>query len=284
VGDLRVGLVGCGRIAERGYVPALQRAHGLRLAAVADPVSARCADVAPGVPAFASAAELIDAHAADALVLATPAATHLADARAACAAGIPTLVEKPPALTAADAAELVRLDPTPYVGFNRRFEPALQALRTAAAATPTLQIRLVLRRRRSSWPSYETADPVALDLGPHLVDLVFWLSGAEAQRVTGRADSNRMSLDLELAGARGSASIECELGRPYRELVQIRGIGSFARGGWRDALRTRESPLIASLSSQLEAFALAVRGNAPPELATALDGLRVMRTLECVTS
>jgi myo-inositol 2-dehydrogenase / D-chiro-inositol 1-dehydrogenase len=284
VGDLRVGLVGCGRIAERGYVPALQRADGVRLAAVADPVPARCAGVAPGVPAFASAAELIDARAADALVLATPAARHLADAQAACVAGIATLVEKPPAPTAAEAAELARLDPSPFVGFNRRFEPALEELRRAAAATRSLRLRLVLRRRRSSWPSYEAADPVALDLGPHLVDLAFWLSGAEADRVAGRADENRMSLELELSGGRGSASIECELGRPYRELVEISGIGSFARGGWRTALRARESPLVASLTRELEAFARAARGDVTPELATAHDGLRVMRVLERVTS
>lgn len=282
--DVRLGLIGCGRIAERGYAPAVARARGVRLTAVADPVRERCTNVAPTVAAFASAAELLDAGAADALVLATPADAHVGDATIASAAGIPVLVEKPPAPTAREAAELARLEPLPYLGFNRRFEPALQELRKAALAAPSVQIRLALHRRRSSWPSYESADPVALDLGPHLLDLAFWLSGADAARVTGRADETRLSLHLDLAEGRGSAEIDCALGRPYRELVEVQGIGSFARGGLRSAFRAGESPLVTSLARQLEAFARAVRGAVEPDLATAHDGVRVMRALECVTS
>jgi predicted dehydrogenase len=284
VEDVRLGLIGCGRIAERGYVPAIQRAYGVRLTAVADPVRERCTNIAPSAAAFTSAAELLDAGAADALVLATPAAHHVAGATLASQAGIPTLVEKPPAPTAREAAELARLDPLPFLGFNRRFEPALQELRKAALASPSVRLRLVLYRRRSSWPSYESADPVALDLGPHLVDLAFWLSGAEAARVTGQADETRLSLHVELAGQRGSAEIECALGRPYRELVEVHGIGSFARGGLRSAFRAGQSPLVTSLASQLESFARAVRAGVEPDLATAHDGVRVMRALECVTS
>ena len=78
---LRVGLVGCGRLAERGYVPALKLAQGITLAALADPVLSRCDTVAPGVPAYTSAAALLAAAEVDAVVLATPAAAHLAEAR-----------------------------------------------------------------------------------------------------------------------------------------------------------------------------------------------------------
>ena len=282
--DVRLGLIGCGLIAERGYLPALRRAQGVRLAAVADRVPERCAKLAPGLPAFPGVAELLAARVADALVLATPARAHLPDAAAAAAAGVPVLIEKPPAPTVRETEELARLTPLPFVGFNRRFEPELRELRAAAAAAPTVDIRLVLRRRRGSWPSHESADPVALDLGPHLVDLAFWLSGTGAERVSGHADESRLSLEIELAERRGTASIECELGPPYRELVQVRGLGSFKRGGLLAALQFGESPLVGSLARQLEAFARAVRGESEPQLATAHDGLRVMRALESVTS
>jgi predicted dehydrogenase len=284
VPDVRLGLIGCGRIAEWGYLPALRRAQGVRLAAVADRVVSRCAEVAPGVPSFASARELLDADVADALVLATPSRAHLADAVAATSAGVPVLIEKPPAPTARETAELVALRPMPYIGFNRRFEPALQELRAAARAAAAVRLRLVLHRRRSSWPSHESGDPVALDLGPHLVDLAFWLSGAQAAGVTGRADDSHISFEIQLADGRGTAAIDCALGRPYRELVEVRGLGSFKRGGLFSVLRSGESPLVDSLARQLEAFARAVRGGHEPDLATAEDGLRVMRALECVTS
>jgi predicted dehydrogenase len=92
-GDVRIGLVGCGRLAERGYVPALSEADGVQLVAVADPVSERCAAVAPGVAQFASAAAMVGSSALDALILASPAAAHLPDARIAAAAGLHTLIE-----------------------------------------------------------------------------------------------------------------------------------------------------------------------------------------------
>ena len=282
--DVRLGLIGCGLIAERGYIPALRRARGVQLVAVADRVGARCAEVAPGVPAFASAGDVLAARAADALVLATPVQAHVDDAVAAAAAGIPVLIEKPPAPTSRDAERLVALEPKPYVGLNRRFEAELRELRAAARAAASLDLRLVLHRRLGSWPSHETSDPVALDLGPHLVDLAFWLSGAEAAHVSGQTDETTLSMRIELSGGRGTAHIDCVVGRPYRELVDVRGLGSFRRGGWRAALGRGESPLIESLARQLESFGRAVRGGDEPDLATADDGLRVMRALECVTS
>ncbi|HEV2820958.1 MAG TPA: Gfo/Idh/MocA family oxidoreductase, partial [Solirubrobacteraceae bacterium] len=96
-----IGLVGCGRLAQAGYLPALTAARGVRLSAVADPDPARRETVAAiahnaaagVVPAFATLGELLEGARVDAVVLATPAATHLADAQLAADAGVATLVE-----------------------------------------------------------------------------------------------------------------------------------------------------------------------------------------------
>jgi myo-inositol 2-dehydrogenase / D-chiro-inositol 1-dehydrogenase len=289
VAELRLGLVGCGRLAERGYVPAAARAVGVRLAAVADPVSARCAAVAPGVPSFPSAAELLAARAADLLVLATPPTSHLPDARLAASAGVPTLVEKPPAPTLHETAELAALDRPPWLAFNRRFDPALRPLRELARRPGVLDLRLVLHTRPGSWRAHEVDLPVALDLGPHAVDLAFWLSGAEPDSVTGSVDGTRMTARIELAGGRGVAHVSCNANRPYRERVTLEAeaiVLEVSRGGLLTALadRFRGSPLVPSLVLQLEAFARAARGEQEPDLATAIDGVRVMGALECVTS
>lgn len=281
---LRVGLVGCGRIAERGYVPALARAEGLELTAVADPVPERCGRAAPGAPSFRNAEELLAAEAADVVVLATPAASHLQDARLAAAAGIPVLVEKPPAPTAEEAAELAALDPQPWIGFNRRFEPEVASLRDAARSSEALELSLELRARPGSWRAYEVDDDLLLNLGPHLVDLALWISGEEAEPVAARLDRDGAAIELRL-GERGSARIVCGDG-PYRERLEVRAGQAqvrYARGGLRDAARTllfrAESPLVPSLTAQLESIARAIGGAAEPELATAQDGLRVMQIL-----
>ena len=105
--ELRIGLVGCGRLAERAYVAAADMADGIALTGVADQDLARCAAAAPGVPAFGTAEDLVAAGAVDALVVATPAGAHLAVAQVADAAGLPCLVEKPPAPDQADSQLLL---------------------------------------------------------------------------------------------------------------------------------------------------------------------------------
>jgi predicted dehydrogenase len=281
---LRIGLVGCGRLAERGYVPALERAEGVELAAVADPAAERCAGAAPGIPAFASAAELIAARAVDALVLATPAEAHLADARAAAAAGLPTLIEKPPTATLAEALELAQLDPSPHLSFNRRFVGELARLRSSLTETGRIELALEMRTRPQSWRSYVAAEDVLMNLGPHLVDLARWLSGAEITSVSAAVTDTSASLEVELAGGHGTARITCSEG-PYRERVTSPA-GSYTTGGPLHALRhllagaSREHPLVPSLARQLAAFAKAARGKPAPDLAGAQDGVAVMATLE----
>ena len=110
---LRFGLVGCGRLAERGYVEAIGRARGSELTALADPEQARCRRLDAGVPVYRDVAELAADGVADAVIVATPRATHLDCARSAGAAGLPALVEKPPAADTSEAELLAELRPQP---------------------------------------------------------------------------------------------------------------------------------------------------------------------------
>ena len=149
---MRVGLIGCGRIAERGYVPAFARAEGVELAAVVDVQSERCRAVAPGVAAFADVAELIASGEVDAVVVATPVGAHVEVAAEAAEAGLATLVEKPPARTASEAVGLLGLEPAPFVAFNRRFEPGLLSAREQIPPGP-IELRLRFHRR-GAWGSH----------------------------------------------------------------------------------------------------------------------------------
>lgn len=300
---VRLGLVGCGRLAEHGYVPAAALADGLRIVAVADPDPDRRATVAAAAGAdgaFEALAPMLERADVDAVVLATPAAHHVADAALAVASGRPVLVEKPPAPDLDGALALAALGSDVHVGFNRRFDPGVARLRATVAAAGPLDLDLRLTYRRASWGAHTVRDEVVLDLVPHLVDWARWLSGADAATVRARLAPDRATITLGLTS--GRATLTAAADRVHEEVVQVRGAGgarlaSHRRGGPVAAVtgragavlaaargRTEPHPLAASLAAQLEAFAAAVRGGDPGALGTAADGVAAMAVVDAARS
>lgn len=304
---VRVGLVGCGRLAERGYVPAAAVAQDVRIVAVADPdvhrrrvLAARAARSGAAdtvVTDHRDAAALLERAAVDALVLATPADRHVADAELAVERGVPVLVEKPPAPDAAGAARLVELGPLVHVGFNRRFDPSVAELRAAVPPGGDVDLHLELRYRRASWDAHTVRDEVVADLAPHLVDLARWLSGRDIGAVAARElTPDRATLVLDLGDRQ--ATIEVAAEHLHRERIEVRAPGGrlLARhrtGGPVAALmgrsgailarlagRARPHPLAASLASQLDALAAAVHGEPLCGLGSAAEGLVVMYVID----
>lgn len=95
-------MLGAGQVARLGVVPALARAAGSEVVAVASRDPARAAAVAPGARIHRSYAELIADDDVEVVYIALPNDTHLPWARAALAAGRDVLCEKPLGLTAGD--------------------------------------------------------------------------------------------------------------------------------------------------------------------------------------
>ncbi len=291
-GPLRLGLIGCGRLAELGYVPALARSEGFELASIADPDPerrARLAALAPGrePAAHESAGELVAANGIDAVVIASPPAEHLWQAELAARTGIAALVEKPPAPASSGAERLAALRPAPWIGFNRRFTHG-QRVRSQLPRRGTVDLELELAYRRRSWRPVAVSDDVFSDLVPHLVDLALFLSSSRWARVVGASISGSRAR-LELETDRGRARLSCATDRPHRERVVARGergqvLAASSNGGRVAAvtgrLPGRSHPLIESLVGQLDAFADAVRGRPSAPLARAEDGVRVMQVLD----
>lgn len=265
---MRLGIAGCGRIAERGYVPAALAAGGVTIAGFADPDRVRLQQCAaqweresgeePGT--FANAYELLRAVPIDLLVVAAPATHHLALAEEAAAAGVCALVEKPPAPDLATAEKLAALDPAPFLAFNRRFLHGHE-LRDAIPAEGWLELDLELRFRRDAWGAHESHDEAMLDAGIHLIDLACQLTGADPIAVR-RAEiaPERATLELELTRAR--TRISCATDRSHRESITIRDRSGkeLARTTWGGVgarlarLVGRPDPLVLSLQRQLEAL------------------------------
>ncbi len=291
--SLRLGVIGCGRLAELGYAPAVAALDGVTVAAVADPdrgrrelLASRFGNGRP-IPAFETAGELIAAGVAEAVVIASPPAEHVWQAELAGRAGLPALVEKPPASSGSGAARLAALDPPPWVGFNRRFQHA-ERLVKRIPARGMLSLELELRYRRESWRPVSVADDAGADLAPHLVDLALWLTASRSARVRSATLAGRRA-QLELETERGTAVIRCATDRNHRELVTVRDASGHTVARSRDGgplalvagrVPGREHPLVRSLRAQLTRFAAAASGGDPGRLATAAEGARVMALID----
>ena len=285
---LRLGLVGCGRLAELGYAPAAQAADGLQIVAVADPDRRRRGLVAAqlGASAHARLSELLAATPLDGIVICTPPEDHEQAAAAAAQAGLTALVEKPPAPDAAGALRIAALKPAPWIAFNRRFDQGLE-LERRIPAEGSLEMRMVLHYRRKSWRPVARGDDAMLDLAPHLIDLALFLTSSLPLAV--RAHATRERAGVVFATTRAEVRIECATDRPHHELSEIRRAGGgrvarIERGGRTQAvlgrLRPGAHPLVRSLARQLEAYGRALRGEDPEPLATAGEGAAVMRVLD----
>ncbi len=286
---MRLGIAGCGRIAERGYLPAARGLDGVEVVAVADPDrrrAARAARAVGTVVAYADAGEMIAGGGIDAVVAASPAEVHLDVAATAADAGLPCLVEKPPAPDLAGATALAALDPAPSIGFNRRF---LQGIELLPSIPPEgwLELDLELRFRRTGWSAHLSRDEALLDAGIHLIDLAAFLVAAAPIAVRGAVvEPERAELELELGRAR--AWIRCATDRPYAERVEVRDrsgrpiagsrIGRLAAAQKR--LRGGEDLLVLSLRRQLQRFAARARGEGAGELAGAEAGVAALSVVE----
>ncbi|MET1072127.1 MAG: Gfo/Idh/MocA family oxidoreductase, partial [Umezawaea sp.] len=111
-GNVRVALIGCGRIAQVAHLPALEKAEGIDLVAVSDPSGdvARAVARRYAVPsAHTDQGEVFADPSIDAVIVAAPDRFHHAIASEALAAGKHVLVEKPLASTVEEAEALADL-------------------------------------------------------------------------------------------------------------------------------------------------------------------------------
>jgi predicted dehydrogenase len=192
---LRVGLIGCGRIAERVHLGALAGTPGVRVTALADADANRLAAAAKrvsGATPFATAEKLLADGDVDAVVIATPPATHAELALAVVESGQHVYIEKPIA-TRLDDARRVRdavrsAGVVGATGFNYRFHPLVEATRRQVEAIgPLVAIRTVFTTASRPLPPWkrmrETGGGVLLDLGSHHIDLVTHMIGEPFEEV-----------------------------------------------------------------------------------------------------
>jgi predicted dehydrogenase len=176
--NVRIGVIGCGRIAQVAHLPAIAKADGVELAGVSDP-SPVLSDAAArryGVPGHTETDALLDSD-VDAVVIAVPDRLHLPLGLRALDAGKHILVEKPAASTSDEATRLAgRAAETGrklQIGAMRRHDPGIRYAAAAVAAlgrltTVSMWYRIQGRLRAST----EAAlfPPITVDDGVRRVE------------------------------------------------------------------------------------------------------------------
>jgi predicted dehydrogenase len=198
---LRVGIVGCGKIA-RSHLAALRAVAGVQVVAVADVDAgrARTFAAAHGVARVYLGADELLASGLDAVTICTPHGAHEDGVLAAARHRTHVLCEKPVALTVAQARRMTAATAAAGVRFGvlfqRRFWPAALGVRRAIddgrLGTPICGGVLARFNRDAEyyaepWRGRRDTEGggVLMTQAIHHVDLLQWFMGP-ARRVTGR--------------------------------------------------------------------------------------------------
>lgn len=146
-----LGLVGYGKIARDQHLPAIAALGDFTPVAVADPVATH-----PDLPSHGDVESMLAAHPeVVAVSLCQPPRFRMAAARAALLAGRHVMLEKPPALSMADLAELEALAAeralTLYTAWHSREAAAVDAARDWLAKTTIGSVRIVWKEDVRRW-------------------------------------------------------------------------------------------------------------------------------------
>ena len=286
---LKIALVGAGHMG-RLYARTIAGREDAALVAVCDTDAAAAAALAQtyGTRALGEVEGL--AGAVDAVVLAAATSAHRDLALPLIRAGVPLLVEKPLAGTAAEALQIARAaeraDALLQVGHILRFDPV-----TRAIAGRTFRPTIVSVSWRSPFTGRSTDISVVMDLAIHGIDLALKWAGGFPEKVTAKGRTvkgphmDEVEAHLEFAGgcaadlvaSRASESRERRIRiAAGTESIKLDYAARTVRWG-SQVLPVETGP--DALTAQMNAFLAAVRGEAQVAV-SADEGARAVEVAE----
>jgi predicted dehydrogenase len=308
-GELRIGVIGAGSFVEATLLPHLT-GLGARLYAVANrsPTAfSRLEAVYQPALLTTDPSELLADPAVDAVLIGTRHDSHAHLGIQAVTAGKAVHLEKPLALSLADAEAVeeavVREGGLLTIGFNRRLAPHTVALREALATAG--QPRQFLYRVNAPLvpAGHWSLDPVEgggrlIGEGCHFIDLVCYLAGSEVEGISGgflgagakaSAAQDNFALTLRFQNGDLATVVYSGQGNPglAKERLEVFAGGkAFVLDDF-SRLTTHGARLSAPALSKadkgfrahLANFLAAVRGE-EPLLTTVHDGVRVARIID----
>ena len=316
---LRVGLVGCGGQTRMNLAPGVARVKSARLVACADVDEARARQVADafGIDAVhESAEEVTECVDVDAVVVAVPHRFLKDVALSAIDAGKHVFIEKPMGLNAAEGAEVVDAAESrgvvAMVGYCMRYSLSRMFIKSLLDRGAVGDVSFVAAGKGGGplggWLGgpYAEGGGQLLFLGSHLTDQVLWMTGDEAESVSGIVRWNAGGTDETSAytvrlkgGAVATFSVSQASGVGY-DFVDVYGTCGRVRGDWKGDVVTVESRVIPEYAHptvlripgdsleemcfrELAAFVEAANSGVRAPIPVS-DGLRVLRILDAVVA
>lgn len=185
---MKTAVIGVGSMG-RNHARVYSELAEAELVAVSDANAKQAESVAEkiGVRAYTDYREMLAKEQPEAVSIAVPTVMHEEVGIVALEAGAHVLMEKPIAATVEEGQRLIEKAKSVgrqlMVGHIVRFNPAIQALKQKLAAGELGRIFQVFCRRAGPFPSRILDVGVVVDLAPHDVDLMRFLTGADPVRV-----------------------------------------------------------------------------------------------------
>lgn len=184
----RAAVIGVGAMGHN-HARVYAELSGVELVGVADSNAALARDVAAKfrVKAYSQYEDLLKELKPDIVTVAVPTALHEAVAAQALQAGSHVLIEKPIASSVEGGQRLIALADDLgrkiMIGHIVRFNPAIQALREKLRAGELGRIFQIVCRRVGPFPARIRDVGVIIDLAPHDIDVIRFLTGEEPDSV-----------------------------------------------------------------------------------------------------
>jgi predicted dehydrogenase len=185
---IKVAVIGVGSMG-RNHARVYSELPEVELVAVADVDGQVANKVASqfGVKAYVVYQQMLEVECPQAVSIAVPTALHEEVTTAALKAGAHVLVEKPIAATLEEGQRLIelakRMNRQLMVGHIVRFNPAMQALKQKLTDGELGRIFQIFCRRAGPFPARIRDVGVVIDLAPHDVDIMRFLTGLDPMRV-----------------------------------------------------------------------------------------------------
>ncbi|HOS80566.1 MAG TPA: Gfo/Idh/MocA family oxidoreductase [Anaerolineae bacterium] len=238
--ELRAAVIGVGSMGQH-HARVYTELKQTTLVGVADavPETAQRIGGKYGVPAYSDYRELLERERPDLVTVAVPTQEHYAVALAALEAGCHVLVEKPIAATVADGTALIAraaaLDRNLMVGHIVRFSPVIQALKQHLNAGELGRIFQIACRRVGPFPARIRDVGVVVDLAPHDLDVMRFITGDEIVHVFAETEQQIHTAHEDLVlgmvrfrhGSAGLLEINWLTPQKVREVVVLGERGMF---------------------------------------------------------